>query len=159
MQTAVYRQAEKMRQALYSIPALKYLMPHGEVETKMISWPLVNQNKARAFIFEKKVGAAVFMTRRAVPNDWEKVSLRVMLDAAQDAGGIFGDIDPQNPDTALPAELLSLCDKAIAQGRAVRRDAGGLHGGGDANHRALPALFGELEHRLGPEPVGESILG
>jgi len=120
-QTAVYRQAEKMRLALTSLPALKYLMPHGEVETKMISWPLVNRDKARAFIFEKKAGAAVFMTRRAVPNDWEKVCMRVMLDAAQDAGVMFGDIDPQNPDTALPAELVSLCDKAIAQGRAVRR--------------------------------------
>lgn len=120
-QTTVYRQAEKMRQALYSLPALKYLMPHGEVETKMISWPLVNRDKARAFIFEKKAGAAVFMTRRAVPNDWEKVCMRVMLDAAQDAGVIFGDIDPQNPDTALPAELVSLCDKAIVQGRTVRQ--------------------------------------
>ncbi|HDR2650429.1 MULTISPECIES: DUF2235 domain-containing protein [Enterobacter] len=121
MQTAVYRKARKMRQTLYSLPALKYLMPHGKVETKMISWPLVNRDKARAFILEKKAGAAVFMTRRAVPNDWEKVSMRVMLDAAQDAGVIFGDIDPQNTDMALPAELVSLCDKAIAQGRAVRR--------------------------------------
>ncbi|MBS1204639.1 MAG: hypothetical protein H6R25_1538 [Proteobacteria bacterium] len=121
LQTAVYRQAEKMRQALYSLPALKYLMPHGEVETKMISWPLVNQNKARAFIFEKKVGAAVFMTRKAVPNDWEKVSLRVMLDAAQDAGVMFAPILSSNKELALPSELLPLCDKAIAQGRAVRR--------------------------------------
>lgn len=121
MQTAVYRKARKMRQTLYSLPALKYLMPHGKVETKMISWPLVNRDKARAFILEKKAGAAVFRTRRAVPNDWEKVSMRVMLDAAQDAGVIFGDIDPQNTDMALPAELVSLCDKAIAQGRAVRR--------------------------------------
>ncbi|KGT87613.1 type VI secretion protein [Erwinia typographi] len=120
MQTAVYRRAEKMRQALYSLPALKYLMPHGEVETKMISWPLINRNKARAFLFEKKVGAAVFMTRKAVPNDWEKVCMRVMLDAAQDADVIFSDIDPQNPDTSLPVELVPLCDKAIAQGRAVR---------------------------------------
>jgi len=122
-QTAVYRQAEKMRQALYSLPALKYLMPHGEVETKMISWPLVNRDKARAFIFEKKAGAAVFMTRRAVPNDWEKVSMRVMLDAAQDAGVMFAPILSSNKELALPSELLPLCDKAIAQGRAVRRGA------------------------------------
>lgn len=47
--------------------------------------------------------------------------MRVMLDAAQDAGVIFGDIDPQNPDTALPAELVSLCDKAILQGRTARQ--------------------------------------
>ncbi|HFS3199944.1 TPA: DUF2235 domain-containing protein [Escherichia coli] len=123
MQTEVYRKAEKMRQVLYLLPALKYLMPHGEVETKMISWPLVNQNKARASIFEKKVGAAVFMTRRDVPNDWEKVSLRVMLDAAQDAGAVFTPILSSNKELALPSELLPLCDKAIAQGRAVRRGA------------------------------------
>lgn len=123
MQTAVYRKAEKMRQTLYSLPALKYLMPHGEVETKMISWPLVNRDKARAFIFEKKAGAAVFMTRRAVPNDWEKVSMRVMLDAAQDAGVIFAPILSSNKELALPSELLPLCEKAIAQGRAVRLGA------------------------------------
>ncbi|NQF21534.1 DUF2235 domain-containing protein, partial [Enterobacter hormaechei] len=82
MQTAVYRKARKMRQTLYSLPALKYLMPHGKVETKMISWPLVNRDKARAFILEKKAAAAVSMTRRAATNDWEKVSMRVMLDAA-----------------------------------------------------------------------------
>ncbi|KAA6043313.1 DUF2235 domain-containing protein [Pantoea sp. Bo_7] len=122
-QTAVYRRAEKMRQALYSLPSLKYLMPHGEVETKMISWPLVNRDKARAFIFEKKAGAAVFMTRRAVPNDWEKVCMRVMLDAAQDAGVMFAPILSSNEELALPSELLPLCDKAIVQGRAVRRGA------------------------------------
>ncbi len=122
-QTEVYRRAENMRQALYSLPALKYLMPHGEVKTKMISWPLVNQNKARAFIFEKKAGAAVFMTRRAVPNDWEKVCMRVMLDAARDAGIIFTPILSSNIELTLPSELLPICDKAIAQGRAVRRGA------------------------------------
>ncbi len=122
-QTVVYCQAEKMRQALYSLPALKYLIPYGKVETKMISWPLVNRDKARAFIFEKKAGAAVFMTRMAVPNDWEKVCMRVMLDAAQDAGVMFAPILNSNKELALPLELLPMCDKAIAQGRAVRRGA------------------------------------
>ncbi|WP_338567642.1 DUF2235 domain-containing protein [Erwinia sp. E_sp_B01_3] len=55
-QTAVYRQAEKMRQVLYSLPVLRYLMPHGEVVTKMISWPLVNRDKARAFLLRKRPG-------------------------------------------------------------------------------------------------------
>ncbi len=123
MKTEVYHQTEKMRQTLSSLPALKYLMPHGEVVTKMISWSLVNQNKARAFVFEKKVGASVFMTRRAVPNDWEKVCMRVMLDAAQDAGVMFAPILNSDKELALPSELLPLCDKAIGQGRAVRRGA------------------------------------
>ncbi|EQA1624941.1 hypothetical protein V5K00_RS22885 [Enterobacter asburiae] len=63
------------------------------------------------------------MTRKSVPNDWEKVSLRVMLDAAQDAGVMFAPILSSNNELALPSELLPLCDKAIAQGRAVRRGA------------------------------------
>jgi len=87
----------------------------------MISWPLVNRDKARAHIFEKNAGAAVFLTRQAIPNDWEKVSMRVMLDAAQDAGVIFSPIVSSDKELSLPAELLPLCDKAIAQGRAVRR--------------------------------------
>ena len=121
LRTAVYRKTEAIREQFYSLPALKYLLPHGEVKTRMISWPLMNRDKARAHIFEKKAGAAVFLTRQAIPNDWEKVCMRVMLDAALEAGVMFGDIDPQNPDTSLPTELLPLCDKAIAQGRAVRR--------------------------------------
>lgn len=63
------------------------------------------------------------MTRRAVPNDWEKVCMRVMLDAAQDAGVMFAPILSSNKELALPSELTPLCDKAIAQGRAVRRGA------------------------------------
>lgn len=118
--TTVYRKAEAIREKLYALPALKYMLPHGKVETRAISWPIVNRDKARAHIFEKKVGAAVFLKRQAIPNDWEKVSMRVMLDAAQDAGVAFQDIDPTNPNTSLPSELLPLCEKAIEQGRAVR---------------------------------------
>lgn len=121
LRTGVYRKTEAMRKKFYSLPALKYLLPHGDVKTRMISWPLVNRDKARAHIFEKNAGAAVFLTRQAIPNDWEKVSMRVMLDAAQDAGVIFSPIVSSDKELSLPAELLPLCDKAIAQGRAVRR--------------------------------------
>ncbi|UJD91925.1 DUF2235 domain-containing protein (plasmid) [Rahnella aquatilis] len=121
LHTEIYRKTEAMREKLYVLPALKYLLPHGDVKTRMISWPLVNRDKARAHIFEKKAGAAVFLTRQAIPNDWEKVSMRVMLDAAQDAGVIFSPILSNDKELSLPAELLPLCDKAIAQGRAVRQ--------------------------------------
>lgn len=121
LRTKIYRKTEAMREKLYVLPALKYLLPHGDVKTRMISWPRVNRDKARAHIFEKKAGAAVFLTRQAIPNDWEKVSLRVMLDAAQDAGVIFSPILSSNKELGLPAKLVPLCDKAIAQGRAVRR--------------------------------------
>jgi len=120
-QTQTYLKTEAMRKLLTRLPALKYILPHGQVRTRVFSWPQENQNKSRANIFEKNVGAAVFLKRQRIPNDWEKVSMRVMLDAAQDAGVIFEEIDPVNPDTILPIELIHLCEKAIAQGRAVRR--------------------------------------
>ncbi|MGR3181185.1 DUF2235 domain-containing protein, partial [Enterobacter cancerogenus] len=42
---------------------------------------------------------------------------------AQDAGVMFAPILSNNKELELPSELLPLCDKAIAQGRAVRRGA------------------------------------
>lgn len=119
-QTKVYVQTELRRERLFALPALKYILPHGKIETRVVSWHLVNPNKARASIFEKKVGAAVFFERQAIPNDWEKVCMRVMLDAAEEAGANFQDIDPLDPDMSICDELISFSNKAIAQGRAVR---------------------------------------
>ncbi|SMB30954.1 conserved hypothetical protein [Serratia proteamaculans] len=118
--TRVYRNAEKTRDMLVSLPALKYLLPHGKITTKTRSVGVVNSNQQRAGGIQKQVGAAVFFERMAIPNEWANVCLRVMLDAAQEAGALFAPIDPANPDTKLPPELIPLSDKAIAQGKAVR---------------------------------------
>lgn len=119
-QTKVYQQTELRRERLFALPALKYILPHGKVETRVVSWHLVNPNKARASIFEKKVGAAVFFERHAIPNDWEKVCMRVMLDAAEEAGVLFVPILSSDNELKISPELTLLCAKAIAQGRAVR---------------------------------------
>ncbi|QBR50159.1 DUF2235 domain-containing protein [Erwinia sp. QL-Z3] len=118
--TRVYRNAEKAREMLVSLPALKYLLPHGKITTKTRSVGVMNSNQHRAGGIQKQVGAAVFFERTAIPNDWAKVSLRVMLDAAQDAGVLFEPIQENDEKYSLPAELKVLCDKAIAQGKAVR---------------------------------------
>lgn len=118
--TAVYQKAEAMRDKLSYIPALKYMLPHGKVETRVIAWPVVDANKARKGEFRKNVGAAVFFKKEQIPNDWEKVSMRVMLDAAQEAGVSFSPILSTDKELRIPAELSSLCNKAITQGRAVR---------------------------------------
>ncbi|MBE8236942.1 type VI secretion system tube protein Hcp, partial [Leptospira borgpetersenii serovar Ballum] len=68
---------------------------------------------------QKRSGAALVIDR-PTRNDWSKVVLRVMLDAAQDAGVIFDPIDETVPDFALRVELNSLCEKAIVMGRAAR---------------------------------------
>ncbi|NWA62191.1 DUF2235 domain-containing protein [Pantoea sp. B9002] len=120
VETRVYRNAENAMQKLLSNPTLKYLLAHGKITARTRSVGVLNSNQRRSGIIQKQVGAAVLFERNAVPNDWAKVSLRVMLDAAKDAGVIFAPLDPDNPDTTLPAELIPLSDKAIAQGKAVR---------------------------------------
>lgn len=118
--TRVYRNADKAREMLMSLPALKHILPHGKITTKTRSVGVINSNQSRAGIIQKQVGAAVFFERMAVPNEWANVCLRVMLDAAQEAGGIFEPIRQTNKELQLPSELISLADKAIAQGKAVR---------------------------------------
>ncbi|KZR29387.1 T6SS phospholipase effector Tle1-like catalytic domain-containing protein [Enterobacter genomosp. S] len=118
--TRVYRNAEKAREMLISLPALKHILPHGKITTKTRSVGVIDNNQRRAGIIQKQVGAAVFFERMAVPNDWANVCLRVMLDAAQEAGVLFEPIRQTNIELQLPSELTLLADKAIAQGKAVR---------------------------------------
>lgn len=118
--TRVYRNAEKAREMLVSLPALKYLLPHGKITTKTRSVGVMNSNQHRAGCIQKQVGAAVFFERMAIPNEWANVSLRVMLDAAQEVGVLFEPIQENDEKYSLPVELKVLCDKAIAQGKAVR---------------------------------------
>ncbi len=118
--TRVYRQAEKARQEIASSPALKYILPHGKMTTRVRSVGVINGNQRRSGMIQKQVGAAVFFERMAVPNSWANVSLRVMLDAAQEAGALFEPIRDTNKELQLPYELVPLADKAIAQGKAVR---------------------------------------
>ncbi|MBW5827598.1 DUF2235 domain-containing protein [Yersinia kristensenii] len=118
--TRVYRNAERARELLVSLPALKYLLAHGKITTKTRSVGVINSNQHRSGMIQKQVGAAVFFERMAIPNEWANVCLRVMMDAAQEAGGVFDEIQDDDEKYSLPAELKGLCDKAIAQGKAVR---------------------------------------
>lgn len=117
--TGIYKRAVAALPDLYASPNLQYILPTGQV--KVESWYdyLVNPNKERRRITEKRVGAAVTL-KRIVPNDWSKVTLRVMLDAAKEVGVIFREIESTDEDLVLQPELEVLCQKAINQGKAVR---------------------------------------
>ena len=117
--TDIYRRSAAEIPDLKSLPALSAIISNGEVKTETWYDYLVNEDKRRAGITQKRVGAAVTF-ERVVTNDWSKVSLRVMLDAAQEAGGLFNKILPKDKNLSLPPELKSLCQKAIDQGNAVR---------------------------------------
>jgi hypothetical protein len=68
---------------------------------------------------QKRSFAAMTLRGRVVKNDWSKVVLRVMLDAAQDAGVLFDEIQ-EDDDFNLPEALLPLCEKAVAMGKVAR---------------------------------------
>ncbi len=68
---------------------------------------------------QKRAFAALVMKKRIVKNDWSKVVLRVMIDAAQDAGVVFKEIQ-KNDALNLSPDLLKLCEKSILMGQACR---------------------------------------
>jgi len=138
--TDVYRQTAAETPDLRSFPNLSPLMASSEVKTETWYDYLVNHDKRRQEVIEKRVGAAVTL-KRVVPNDWSKVSLRVMLDAAIDAGSVFNPIRKTNDDLRIHPELENLCQKAINQGKSVR--------GGDTPVHFSPAeiqLIGKYIH-------------
>ncbi|PUX27518.1 protein Hcp, partial [Cronobacter turicensis] len=117
--TNVYRQATDEISTLGKCPNLRPLMANGEVTTETWYDYLVNHNKKNEGLTEKRVGAAVTL-KRIVPNDWSKVSLRVMIDAAKEGGVDITEILPKDKNFKLPKELEALSQKAISQGINIR---------------------------------------
>ncbi len=117
--TLVFRKMENSIPALMAMPTVGPIMASGKVQTS--TWYDYNTtpDQKRAGNIQKRVGAAVTL-ERVITNDWSKVCLRVMLDAAQDAGVLFNDIQDNDKNLSLPSDLIALNEKAIAQGKAIR---------------------------------------
>ena len=98
-------------------PAIAPLLNAVEVNADV--WHDDRMPADRYGALQKRSGAALVIDR-LTRNDWSKVALRVMLDAAQDAGVVFDPILPKDDYLSLRAELNNLCEKAIIMGRAVR---------------------------------------
>lgn len=71
---------------------------------------------------QKRTFAALTLRHRTVSYDWSKVALRVMVDAAVDAGALFADVDKVRGH-ALPDELKPFCEHAREMGKAARQHA------------------------------------
>ncbi|MCU6284945.1 DUF2235 domain-containing protein, partial [Enterobacter cloacae] len=69
---------------------------------------------------QKRAFAALTLRHRTVLFDWSKVALRVMVDAAVEAGALFADVDIIKRH-ALPDELKPLSDRAREMGKAARQ--------------------------------------
>ena len=75
---------------------------------------------------QKRAFAALTMKQRLVKNDWSKVVLRVMLDAAQEAGVVFNPIKTSDKDLSIATALIPLFSKAIESGKAIRKGGKGI---------------------------------
>ena len=115
-ETRLYRAASEELEAMKSYTAIAPYLDSGE--TEISTWFDDRMPADRYGILQKRSGAAAVL-RRTVRNDWAKVALRVMTDAAQAAGVVFNNIDRELA-LALPEELHPLQEKAIALSRAVR---------------------------------------
>jgi hypothetical protein len=116
-ETRIYRQTCEQLTVMDTYPAIAPVFQSVEIEIN--AWHDDRMPADRYGTLQKRSAAALIIDR-PTRNDWSKVVLRVMLDAAQDAGVVFDPISPDNSNLSLPAELNSLCEKAIVMGRAVR---------------------------------------
>jgi hypothetical protein len=116
-ETRIYQQACAQLKTMDGYPAIAPLLNAVKVSADV--WHDDRMPADRYGILQKRSGAALVIDR-LTRNDWSKVVLRVMLDAAQDAGVIFDPIRDTNKELRLRSELNSLCEKAIIMGRATR---------------------------------------
>ncbi|WP_158780681.1 DUF2235 domain-containing protein [Pantoea sp. BAV 3049] len=116
-ETRLYKRVAEEMKALPDFPAVGPIVRNNDV--KITTWSDDRMPADHYGMLQKRSGAAAAVTR-TVRNDWAKVALRVMMDAAQEAGARFRPIEEADPALNLPAELDSLCEKAIGQGKAVR---------------------------------------
>ncbi|MEZ2589913.1 phospholipase effector Tle1 domain-containing protein [Pantoea agglomerans] len=116
--TQAYRQAVAQLQTLDKSPCLAPLLRTNEISAE--TWHDARRPPDRYGQMQKRSFAALTMRGRTVRNDWSRVVLRVMLEAAQEAGVVFDSVDPANPNMTLSDELSSLCDKALVMGKAAR---------------------------------------
>ncbi|TQI81192.1 putative alpha/beta hydrolase family protein DUF2235 [Serratia fonticola] len=117
--TQVFRQTENMIPTLRITPEIAPIVANSTIRTE--TWYDYNTTpgQKRAGVIQKRVGAAV-TAERVITNDWAKVCMRVMLDAAKDSGVLFEEIQEKDKNLSVPLELEPLIDKAIAQGKAIR---------------------------------------
>jgi hypothetical protein len=116
--TQAYRQAVAQLQTLDKSPCLAPLLRTNEISAE--TWHDDRLPPDRYGQVQKRSFAALTLRERTVRNDWSRVALRVMLEAAQEAGVVFDPIRATKHELHLPDELSSLCDKALTMGKAVR---------------------------------------
>lgn len=117
--THAYRQALAQLQTLDQSPCMAPLLRKNDISAE--TWYDDRLPVDRYGQMQKRSFAALAVRGRTVRNDWSRVVLRVMVEAAREAGVVFGPILSTDKELAIPDELAPLCDKALMMGKAVRR--------------------------------------
>lgn len=117
-QSRVYQQTMAQLPVVEGSPAMMPLIRTNPITPEV--WSDEYASVDRYGQMQKRSFAALTLRHRIVKNDWSKVALRVMVDAAREAGVLFEDIEKKN-GMEIPTELLPFCKRARAMGNAVRR--------------------------------------
>ncbi|WP_167863974.1 phospholipase effector Tle1 domain-containing protein [Erwinia rhapontici] len=116
-ETNTYRHAGAQFRIMACYPMIAPLLQGNKI--KLRAWHDDRMPADRYGTLQKRSAAALTL-ERPTRNDWSKVALRVMIDAAQDAGVVFEPIRSTNTELKLPSELYEFYKKAMVMGRAVR---------------------------------------
>lgn len=113
----VYRQAMAQLSTLERSDVIAPIIRTNSITPEVWEGGLVPNDRYGQM--QKRSFAALTLRQRIVKHDWSMVTLRVMIDAAKEAGVLFDDVE-RKKGTELPAALDAYCQKAIAMGKAVR---------------------------------------
>lgn len=117
-QSHVYHQAMSQREMLEHSPAIRPIAHSHTIAPEV--WEDDFAPADRYSQPQKRTFAALTLRHRIVRYDWSKVVLRVMIDAATEAGAVFMDVETVNKHR-IPDELIPFCEHARRMGKAVRQ--------------------------------------
>jgi len=117
-QSHVYHQAMSQREMLERSPAIRPIA-HSHTITPEV-WEDDFAPADRYSQPQKRTFAALTLRHRTVRYDWSKVVLRVMVDAATEAGAVFMDVETVKKHR-IPDEVIPFCEHARRMGKAVRQ--------------------------------------
>jgi hypothetical protein len=113
-QTRSYHKAMDQLPIMDSYPSIAPILRTSEISVE--TWYDDRMPSNHYGELQKRSFAALTLRNRVVKNDWSKITLRVMVDAAKEAGVAF----EKQTNSDIPDDLITLCDKAIAMGKTVR---------------------------------------
>lgn len=114
--TNAYQKTSADFSALKNFPAIAPFITSAGLET----WHYLLAKGRQRHTARKRTGAALTLRNHTVYNDWAKVTMQVMMEAAQQSGVRFQPVSEQK--LIIPAELVGLCTKAISAGQEILRD-------------------------------------